>query len=278
MSSIVTEKLDGKVYPPVGYCIYCRATDQLTNEHILPFGLGGTAILPRSSCKGCAKITGQIEQLLLRGQMWPVRVYRALQSRSKYKDAPRTYPLTIVRDGVDEAVEVPLESYPIFLDFPLYPLPAILNDALYNGYTNGILMCGFRTIHFGADPERVIKLFGGQGLRRTQGQRPVAFARVIAKVAYGFAVANGALDAIEGESFVVPAILGKVDEIGRWVGTSWAHMTRRRLFTMSASVAMRREAFFLRRYDCLLIPRHLRIAWCWVAFERPEGLKGESAA
>jgi hypothetical protein len=81
-------------------------------------------------------------------------------------------------------------------------------------------MCGFRTIHFGADPERVIELFGGQGLRRTQGQRPVEFARVIAKVGYGFAVANGALDAIEGESFVVPAILGKVDEIGRWVGTS----------------------------------------------------------
>jgi hypothetical protein len=30
----VTKVLDGKRYSPVGYCIYCQATDELTNEHI----------------------------------------------------------------------------------------------------------------------------------------------------------------------------------------------------------------------------------------------------
>jgi hypothetical protein len=53
----VTKVLDGKRSSPVGYCIYCQATDELTNEHILPFGLSGTAVLPKSSCKACAKIT-----------------------------------------------------------------------------------------------------------------------------------------------------------------------------------------------------------------------------
>jgi hypothetical protein len=33
------------------------------------------------------------------------------------------------------------------------------------------------------------------------------------------AAAEGQLDAIDGESLVVPAILGKTDDIGRWVGT-----------------------------------------------------------
>jgi hypothetical protein len=54
---------------------------------------------------------------------------------------------------------------------------------------------------------------------RLKGDKPVDFARMLAKIAYAMAVAVGALDQIEGESPVVPAIIGKKDDIGRWVGT-----------------------------------------------------------
>jgi hypothetical protein len=109
-----------------------------------------------------------------------------------------------------------LNEYPILLHFPLFPVPGYLEPA---GYTRGINLLGTRTISFGPKPEEVIKKYGATGLRVSQNSKPVEFARVIAKVAYSLAVAEGALELIEGEPFVCPAILGGTEDIGKWVGT-----------------------------------------------------------
>jgi hypothetical protein len=45
------------------------------------------------------------------------------------------------------------------------------------------------------------------------------FARFIAKMAYGYAVERYGLQAFE-KVYVLPAILGESDDIGRWVGCS----------------------------------------------------------
>ena len=101
----VVKTLDGFVYKPVGHCIYCGATENLGKEHILPFGLSGSAILPKSSCRNCASITGRTEQDILRGSFWPaVRAFRDLKSRSKHENAPSTMPVSIFRNGEDEVV------------------------------------------------------------------------------------------------------------------------------------------------------------------------------
>lgn len=39
---------------PVGYCIYCGSTDELGDEHIVPYGLSGDAVIPKGSCAVCA--------------------------------------------------------------------------------------------------------------------------------------------------------------------------------------------------------------------------------
>jgi hypothetical protein len=54
---------------------------------------------------------------------------------------------------------------------------------------------------------------------KTQTLHPVAFARLIAKIGYSMAFAEGKLSRIEGSSPVLPSILGEVDDIGQWVGT-----------------------------------------------------------
>lgn len=46
---------------------------------------------------------------------------------------------------------------------------------------------------------------------------PEIFARFVAKVAYGYAVGECSLNAFE-KVYVVPAILGETNDIGRWVG------------------------------------------------------------
>lgn len=51
-----------------GECIYCRAKDvDLTDEHILPYFIGGTHIIKDASCKRCAKITSKFERDIAKG-------------------------------------------------------------------------------------------------------------------------------------------------------------------------------------------------------------------
>jgi len=208
--------LDNRRYDSVGHCIYCGAMNSLQKEHILPFGLSGTATLPDSTCSKCATVTGEQERRVLRGFMQDVRVYRGLKSRTKYEKAPQEYPLTIMRGGVQETVMLPLDEYPILLHFPIFSPPAFLNPS---GYTNGILIKGMATVSFGPNPSEVLRNLGATRISQTQDQEPVSFARVIAKIAYAFAAAEGALDKIIGDPLVLPAILGNTDDIGRWVGT-----------------------------------------------------------
>lgn len=208
--------LDGMVYKPVGHCIYCGATENLAKEHILPFGLSGSAILPKSSCRSCASITGSVEQDILRGSFWPVRVFRDLKSRSKHKDAPTHVPVSVVRNGEHEVVLLNIDEAPILLPFPLFAPPSHLSHA---EPTTGISVLGLVTIRFGVDLETTGRTLDASEISITVEQKPCAFARMIAKIGYAFAYAEGAIADLEGEPYILPAILGEHDEIGRWVGT-----------------------------------------------------------
>lgn len=208
--------LDSLRYSSIGRCIYCGNTENLQMEHILPFGLSGSAILPKSTCNRCAKITGYVEQKVLRGPMWAVRVYRELKSRTRHQDAPKHFPLKFIKNGAEQVIQLPIEEFPILLHFPIFCPPAYLNP---EGYEKGILVSGVATVSFGPRPEEVGKRLGVETLRINQAQEPVAFARMIAKIAYAWAAAENKLDFIRGTPFVLPAILGEADDIGRWVGT-----------------------------------------------------------
>ncbi len=205
-------------YDPVGRCIYCGKTDDLRDEHIVPYGLGGNLILPKSSCGPCANITSKFELSVQRGSFWAARIFREIQSRRKHRRVPKCYPLTIERNGEKETIQIPLADYPIILPFPLFSVPAYLNP---EGYENGIKLEGMAFVSFGPRPEHVLKKFGAESISlQPRSDKPVDFARMIAKVAFSMAAAEGALVHLGNKhSPVLPAILGKVDDIGRWVGT-----------------------------------------------------------
>ena len=208
--------LDNTRYAPVLQCIYCGATDGLEDEHILPFGLSGTAVLPQSTCRQCARVTGSLEHAVLRGPFWPVRVFRNLKSRTKHRDAPKTLPLTILRSGHEESIQLGLDGYPILLHFPIFGPPAYLSRS---EYTSGALMCGVASVLFGPRPDDVAKSLGATEIKHSADYQPVAFARMIAKIGYGFAAAERTTEELDGAPLVLPAIRGTTDDIGRWVGT-----------------------------------------------------------
>lgn len=84
---------------------------------------------------------------------------------------------------------------------------------------SGILVSGVVSVLFGPRPDDVAKALGASEVKIKSDSQPVAFALMIAKIAYAFAFAEGAINDIDGESFVLPSILGRSDDIGRWVGT-----------------------------------------------------------
>ncbi|RUL68413.1 HNH endonuclease [Dyella choica] len=48
--------------PSKGLCIYCgRSGLRLTDEHILPYFIGGQHVIEEASCDDCAKITTKFE-------------------------------------------------------------------------------------------------------------------------------------------------------------------------------------------------------------------------
>ena len=112
--------------PDIGSCIYCDTNEDLTNEHFLPYGLGGKEILKKASCKTCAKETSQIEERLMRGIWRPYRQALNLPSRSKIY--PRYYPVELVTfKGEKKPVQIPTENYPAVIFF-VFETPSVLLD------------------------------------------------------------------------------------------------------------------------------------------------------
>lgn len=210
------EKMERKRYSPYGECIYCGAKGSLTSEHIIPFGLGGTLELPQSSCVRCAAETSKVERAVLRGELRPVRVFRALQSRRKHRGAPDFYPLVIFRNGKEETVDLPLDKYPILVAFPDFTPPRL---ALGGATKAGIDVVGITTVSFGANPTAVLQELGATSLKPSVETHPAEFARMVAKISYAMAAATGALSDIEGISPIRDVILGTNTHIGDYVGT-----------------------------------------------------------
>jgi hypothetical protein len=207
--------LDRHRFEPVGECIYCGARADLSDEHIVPFGLGGNLILPDASCGPCARITGDFERIVLRGPLRAVRVARGIQSRRRHRDAPTVLPLE-ARFGEEwRRVELPYEEHPVIAQFLLLNPPGYFAPDAYEG---DISVRGHAAYAWGPHPKDVAEALGAADIRITQSYAPGAFARMIAKIGYGMAVAGHVVELARGRPDVVSAILGHSTKIGHWVG------------------------------------------------------------
>jgi len=204
-----------KILGTTGQCIYCGATDRpLHREHIVPYGLNGEWILRRASCLECAKIISKIELQILHIELSAARAALNFPTRRKDK-RPRKFPVVISRGGKEEIANVSLLEHPTTMTLPIFELPAYLDK---RSYEKGIDVSGVVTIQVGGPPlKQIAEKYDTDTLLLKATLQPVAFARLLAKIAYGFAVANYGLGMFE-EVYVLPAILGESDDIGRWVG------------------------------------------------------------
>jgi hypothetical protein len=203
-----------RVIGDVGRCIYCGSSDSLQREHVIPLALQGHFVLDHASCRRCAAITGRMEQEMLRGWFLAPRTTLQLKTR-RPKERPAALPAIVRRAGVDQQAMIPIDAYPSALIFPLFAPPiAIVDRPVVALQVTG----GMRLVFVGRVPRGVLpqELGGDQVRVEVQGD-PYAFAQMIAKIAWGFAVAAWGIDALAGSP--IPAmVLGDRKEIGRWFG------------------------------------------------------------
>jgi hypothetical protein len=182
------------VYDPVGRCIYCRAegtrSEPLGKEHVVPYGLGGDWILPRASCRACAKITSAIETQCQRAMFGTARVRMRLPTRRR-EGHPTTLPVEFIREGAHGRRIVPADEAPMaFLGFQ-FLVPGLLRSAPPAADTEVKLVAML------VQDEALTRLGPELGRFKLGTIRPGTFARMLAKIAHAYVVANWGLDSFQ---------------------------------------------------------------------------------
>lgn len=203
-----------KTYPPFNRCIYCGATEQLTDEHIIPFALGGNVILPQASCLKCATVTRDFEETCTRPMMGPLRIRMNLQTRRK-KQRPKHIALKMFgSDGRQETLQIPAMSYPALCFGIKLDQPRMTQRLPLSNRVTGQLFAKYNPSEISAliKPGQVADL----------GQLQLeSFCRLIAKIGHAHvmaALANEGTSPPHDELFLPDIILGNSPHFQHYVG------------------------------------------------------------
>lgn len=200
----------------VGKCIYCRKSDiVLSEEHIIPYGLNGNQVLLNASCGDCSKITSAFEgDVLGRAFILPRMGFKMRSRHGKNKD--RSIKVALEQNSTTSFIEIPAEDCPILFMMPIFMPPEILDDRPHQPGIQGTGSFYSSEIR-GVPKEKLKEKYGPGKIAINISYNPNSFARMLAKIAYGFAVAHFGIDDIE-DLGIVSAIKAETDDIGKWVG------------------------------------------------------------
>jgi len=191
-----------RIYKPANFCIYCGAKDPpggLGEEHIVPFALGGTLVLPEASCRDCERITGaKVEQQVLRKMLGELRGWQNLPRRKRKKDnVYRPRPIRVEVDGRWTDIEggasaglfagaaLPVLGQPGIL---LGEQPLVIRKEKFELiWMNVAIESRTREYVSRAHP-------GYTNIGNVALFNPVLWARMLAKIGHSFAVAEYGLD------------------------------------------------------------------------------------
>jgi hypothetical protein len=197
----------------IGACIYCGCRDEdLSDEHVIPFALGGNWILKKASCRAHRDLTSAIEGAVLHHAWGPARAALGIQTRHK-QSRSKGLPVRLERNGRVESISVPIEQHPAALVMLVFAPPGVMPAKPKIAGTPVIRMPGgYRR----GKAEDLVSRYGAGGVR-VRYPAPTSYARFLAKVAYSFVVACDGLEACR-DTPVLAALLGIGPSIFKFVG------------------------------------------------------------
>jgi len=218
---MVQEYLERQKFPSPGECIYCGARGddvELTDEHIIPFSLGGNVEILRASCKACAAITSGLELHLGRKVLWDHRVHAKIPTR-RSKERPDTLPTRVsVGFGEEQTLHLPIQDHPYFLPMPIWGLPGILTGSQPSAQFPQEMAHLFH--HIPPNIRETLKLTDGETAPIMVPEIKIdshKFARAMAKIAYCQAVIFYGLRGFRRLA-ITDLILGKHPLVPHFVG------------------------------------------------------------
>jgi len=198
----------------IGRCVYCGAMDDLSDEHVVPHGLGGKWLLLEASCPRCRDATSLVERRVLREQFIGARTVLDMPTRRK-RERPTVLEQKLVAGDRHIALSLRPSDHPAPLAFPIFPPPTGRVDVTAASES---FLTGIRVATRQGRLEALVATTGAD-----KWTYPFAgaetFARFVAKVGYCFAVGSFGLDAI-AEHYVRPFIVEGGVGIFSWVGCS----------------------------------------------------------
>ncbi len=191
---------------PVNHCIYCSNSSwpirDLNKEHVIPQRLGGRFTLLKASCPTCKEKIDKVETRLLRGMFSRIRV-EAQIPRRKGRPAPTT---ATVQVGDDIKV-IPIGDHPIIMGFPIVGPPgAILHLPPEDSCKRPISTL---YVYNSNKLDELRESAPDEDITFDSMMAPIDFARLLAKIAHGFAVHFVGLGNLE--PFLRELILGETD-------------------------------------------------------------------
>jgi hypothetical protein len=207
-------------YPAAGRCIYCgEVKPALTDEHIIPESLGGLLELPDASCSKCQKEINKFEHPIGKRMFGDLRVKRGFPTkRKKERLADLEKGVTVIQTdvfGVEHRIQVPHAEHPtpVFMykmgtANSLLGLPYGTNIFDWIPYVNvnDAEMSSFHQKHPSA--------------RWKVRMIPHHFARMLAKIAYSFVVAELGYGSFEPAPHLLDIILGRSEDVAYLIGSN----------------------------------------------------------
>jgi hypothetical protein len=208
----ITEKALSDRY--IGRCIYCGSTNDLSDEHIVPFGLNGPWKLSKASCPQCRDITSLFEMHVLRQQFIEPRSVLNFPTRHR-SNRPTDLSFLVQIDGVESSITLPVNECP-----PMFVMLDLEKPRKIDNYTyhRGVLVKGC-SLHSSKDALKRFENLGTESFNINVEIRATSFEKMLAKIAYGMTVLAYGYDCLS-ENYILSCILGEADDVGYWVGSS----------------------------------------------------------
>ena len=197
-----------------GACIYCGSTGvRLTDEHIVPYALGGAHVLRAASCLRCANITTKFEQRVARELWGDARV--SFNAPTRRKRERKRHIVIPDPDDQTKSLTVPASEYPGGLVF--YKM---CKAGLLQGLPESVDLSGIWQFVVIDDDNRrrtFLEKHPGKLVLRFR-HVPDAFGRLLAKIAHGQILT--ALDPADFRPICLPYIIGQKSNLSYVVGGS----------------------------------------------------------
>lgn len=200
-------------YESRGSCIYCGETKNLSDEHIVPFSLGGVHVLRKASCARCADITKKFEQKVSRDLWGDARA--AFNAPTRRRKERKTHIEIEDRKNSSKTLKFPVGEYPAgFVFYKMTKAGFLLDlpddvDLTVHWQMSVIDDSGRREKFLEKHPDNLLLKFR---------HVPYDFGRMLAKIGYGQILTS--LDPGDFRPICLPYILGTETNVSFVVGGS----------------------------------------------------------